>query len=168
MNDAVKGGMMSSHIEVTVKKTEPKTVAFVSGKGSFKKIGQTIGKLYGMIQERGYTLAGSPLGVYYSDPQQVPEEELLWEIQWPLGGEVAPVAADERGFGVKSVGAYEAASTVHKGPYDSLSKVYGDMVGWIMANGYEISGPPEEVYMNDPGTTPEEELLTEVRFPVKK
>jgi len=38
---------------------------------------------------------------------------------------------------------------------------------WV-DNGYEIVGPYEEVYLSDPGKTMPEELLTEVRFPVKK
>jgi effector-binding domain-containing protein len=38
----------------------------------------------------------------------------------------------------------------------------------MLENGYEIAGPPEEVYLNDPNVTPRDEILTEVRFPVKK
>ena len=159
---------MSPHMEVTVKTTEPRTVAYLAEKGSFKKIGGTIGRLFGLIQERGYSLGGPPLGVYYSDPQQVPEEELLWEIQWPLSGEVADSGPDEHGFSVRHVGTCEVASTVYKGPYDGLGKVYEEMAGWIIANDHDFAGPPEEVYVSDPTTTPREELLTEVRFPVRK
>jgi len=37
-----------------------------------------------------------------------------------------------------------------------------------MGNGYEIVGPATEVYLSNPAETPPEELLTEVRFPVRK
>jgi len=39
---------------------------------------------------------------------------------------------------------------------------------WIAENGYEVVGPSEEVYLSNPQGTPPAELLTEVRFPVRK
>jgi effector-binding domain-containing protein len=163
-----KGGTMSSHIEVMVKKTEPRTVAFVAEKGSFNKIGDAIGKLYSFIQGKGYTIAGPPIGVFFNAPQEVPEEELLWEIQCSVAGEVALSEPDEQGVGIKRVEPYEVASTMHKGAYDEVGETYGALVPWIMENGYEIAGPSEEVYLSDPQNTPPEEILTEVRFPVRK
>ena len=155
-------------IEVTVKKTEPVTVAFLSMKGPYTLISESLGKLYGWIGERGYIPSGPPLGVYFNSPEQVPAEELLWELQSPIGGDVALSSPDELGIGVKKVEGAEVASTMHKGPYEEMGKVYGELVGWIMGNGYEIVGPSTEIYLSNPAETPSEELLTEVRFPVRK
>ncbi len=155
-------------IEVTVKKTEPMTVAFVSMKGPYSLIGETFGKLYGLIGEKGYVPAGPPVGVYFNAPGQVPDEELLWELRSPIAGDIAPGGPDERGLGIKKVEAAEVAATMHKGPYDQEGATYGALAGWIAENGYEIVGPSEEVYLSDPGKTAPDELLTEVRFPVKK
>ncbi|MCK5653581.1 MAG: GyrI-like domain-containing protein [Dehalococcoidia bacterium] len=155
-------------IEVTVKKTEPMTVAFVSMKGPYSLIGETFGKLYGLIGEKGYVPAGPPVGVYFNAPGQVPDEELLWELRSPIAGDVAPGGPDERGLGIKKVEATEVAATMHKGPYDQAGATYSALAGWIAENGYEIVGPSEEVYLSDPGKTAPEELLTEIRFPVKK
>ena len=155
-------------IEVTVKKTEPMTVAFVSMKGPYSLIGETFGKLYGWIGEKGYVPAGPPVGVYFNAPGQVPDEELLWELRSPIAGDVAPGGPDERGLGIKKVEAAEVAATMHKGPYDQVGATYGALAGWIAENGYEIVGPSEEVYLSDPGKTAPKELLTEIRFPVKK
>jgi predicted transcriptional regulator YdeE/DNA-binding transcriptional MerR regulator len=65
-----------------------------------------------------------------------------------------------------------AACTVHAGSYSSLSTAYRDVVGWIEANGYRISGPSREVYMQDdaPGDgTPlhARGMVTELQFPVE-
>ncbi len=155
-------------IEVTVKKTEPMTVAFVSMKGPYSLIGETFGKLYGWIGEKGYVPTGPPVGVYFNAPGQVPDEELLWELRSPIAGDVAPGGPDERGLGIKKVEAAEVAATMHKGPYDQVGATYGALAGWIAENGYEIVGPSEEVYLSDPGKTAPEELLTEIHFPVKK
>ena len=155
-------------IEVTIKKTEPRTVAFVAMKGPYAKIPEAFPRLFGWIAEKGYIPAGPPMGVYFNAPGEVPDEELLWEIQCPIGGEVAPSGPDERGLGVKRVEGAEVASTMHKGPFDQVGATYGALVGWIMENGYEIAGPAEEIYLSEPEKTPPEELLTEVRFPVRK
>ena len=155
-------------IEVTVSKTKPMTVAFVSRKGPYSQLGETFPKLYDWLREKGYEPAGPPSGVYFNSPGQVPPEELLWEIRCPISGDVTPSGPDERGFGVKRVEEVEVACTMHKGPFDQVGPVYGELVGWIMENGYEIAGPSEEVYLTDPDYTPAEELITEVRFPVKK
>ncbi len=155
-------------IEVTVKKTEPMTVAFVSMKGPYSLIGEAFGKLYGWIGEKGYIPAGPPMGTYFNAPGQVPEEELLWEIRSPIAGDVAPLDPDEQGLGVKQVEGAEVAATTHKGPYDQVGATYGALAGWIMEHGYDIVGPGEEIYLSEPEKTPPEELLTEVRFPVRK
>ena len=157
-----------SNIEVTVKKTEPRTVAFVAMKGPYAKMGEAFATLFGWIAEKGYTPAGPPLGVFFNAPGQVADEELLWEVQCPIGGEVAPSGPDERGLGVKRVEGAEVASTMHKGPFQEVGKTYAALAGWIMENGYEIAGPAEEVYLTEPGKAIPEEFLTEVRFPVRK
>lgn len=155
-------------IDVTVKKTEPMIVAFLSVKGPYTLIGESFGKLYGWIGEKGYVPSGPPMGVYFNSPEQVPADELLWELQSPIGGDVTPSGPDETGISVKKVGGAEVASTMHKGRYEEVGNIYGALVDWIMENGYEIVGPSEDVYLSDPAQIPPDELLTEIRFPVRK
>ncbi len=159
---------MSSQTEITVKTIEPRTVAYKGVKGSFKLIPGTIGEVVGWIMQRGLSMSGPPVGVYYNDPSQVAEEDLVWEIQWPLDGDVGTSEPDGQGVGVKRVESYEVAFTVHTGPYDQVGPVYAAIAEWIPENGYEFAGAPEEVYLNDPTAEPKEEPLTEIRFPVKK
>ena len=155
-------------IEVTVKRTEPMVAAYISKKGPFSQISESFGQLYGWIGEQSYIPAGPPFGVYYNAPGQVPESELQWELGSPLAGDVAPVGPNEQGLGVKKIEALEVAAAVHKGPFNSVGATWDQLTAWIAENGYEIVGPGSEVYLSDPGSTPPEDLLTEVRFPVKK
>ena len=154
--------------EVTVKQTEPRTLAFITMKGPFDQIEGTFGRLFGWVIEKGYAPVGPPLGLYFNSPEQVPPEELLWELQCPLPDDTAPSEPDAGGVGIKKVPGVEVASIVHKGPFDEVGKIYGMLWEWVNSNGYEIVGPPEEVYFSDPSTTPPEELTTEIRFPVRK
>jgi AraC family transcriptional regulator len=120
------------------------------------------------IGQKGYTPSGPPIGSYFNAPGQVPEDQLLWELRSPIAGKVASGGPDKDGLGVKQLATVKVAATMHKGSFDTVAKTYEALVGWIMQNGYDITGPCEEVYLKDPSQTPPEELLTEVRFPVRK
>ena len=154
--------------DVSVKKTEPRTVAFISIKGPYDRIAETFGTLFGWVVQKGYTPAGPPMGIYFNSPEMVPADELLWELQCPLSADVSPIEPDASGCGVKRVEEAEVASVMHKGSYEEMGRVYGELFAWITQNGYDVAGPSEEVYFKDPAETPPEELLTEVRFPVKR
>jgi len=159
---------MSSHIAVQVKKTEPRTMAFVAMKGPYSRIPEAFPKLFHWIVGKGYIPAGPPSGRYFNAPEQVPAEELLWEIQCPIGDDVAQSGPDDQGLGVKRVEGAEVAATMHKGLYEKVAGTIHALEGWIAENGYQIVGTYEEVYISEPDKTPPEELLTEIRFPVRQ
>jgi len=154
--------------EIKVKKVEPMTVAFVVMKGSYSLIPSAFTRLYGWMGKKGYAPSGPPVGVYFNAPGQVPEEELSWELRSPIAKQVNPGGPDAQGLGVKRVSGGQVAAAMHKGTFDKLGQTYGELTDWIMASYWEISGPPEEVYYSDPTQTPQEQLLTEVRFPVRR
>ena len=159
---------MTSSIEVTIKESEPTTAAFVSMTGPFTQMGEAFGKLYAWIGQKGLTPSGPPVGVYYNAPGQVPDDHLSWELRSPIAGDPPPEGPDEQGLGIRKLAAVQVAATIHKGPYDDVGDTYGALMGWVAENGYEVAGPPEEVYLSNPDETPPEELVTEVRFPVRK
>ncbi len=159
---------MTAPIQVTVKETEPMLAAFIAMKGPYGQMSDGFGKLYGWIAEKGYVPAGPPSGLFFNAPGQVPEDQLLWEIRSPIAGNVPPNGPDEHGLGVKRLDGAQVVSAIHKGPFDEVAETYAALAAWIAENGYEIIGPVEEVYLSDPQTVPPSELLTEIRFPVRK
>ena len=159
---------MPSHTDFVVKEIEPRTVAYKGVKGSFTKVPDTIGEVVGWITQRGLSMSGPPVAVYFDDPRHVPEEELAWEIQWPVSGDPARAEPDEQGIGIRRVDAYDAAVTLFVGPYEQVGPVYDALIEWVTENGYRVAGPPEEVYLNDPNADPRQEPLTEIRLPVTK
>jgi effector-binding domain-containing protein len=155
-------------IKVQVKQTEPRMVAFISCRGSYDQMAEVFPRLFLWIQEKGYITAGPPSGVYYNNPREVPPQELLWEVRCPIGGKVSPHPPDEQGVGVKQVEPLEVAATIHRGPYPEVGATYQALGDWIAANGYEVTGPPEEVYLTPPTAVSPEDLFTEVRLPVRR
>lgn len=159
---------MAHQSDVSVKQTEPMTVAYVARKGSFRAIGEAMSSLYGWMAQKGYTPSGPPRGTFYNAPGEVAEEELAWKICSPIAGEVAPYGPDEQGFGVKQIAPQQVAVITHIGPYEEVGETYTALGGWLAENGYQIIGPSTEIWLSDPQETAPEELRTEIQFPVAK
>ena len=163
-----EGRAMTTIAEVTMKSIGPTTVAYLPVTGSFTLIPESFVRLYQWISSKGYTPSGPPSGVFYSNPDQVPEEQLSWELRGPLADSTPTSEPDEDGVGVKRLGAMLVAATMHRGPYEEIeNSFYEALAKWITDNGYEIIGPSEEAYFSDPNTPPED-ILTEVRVPVRR
>ncbi|MBX7214687.1 MAG: MerR family transcriptional regulator [Thermoflexales bacterium] len=57
------------------------------------------------------------------------------------------------------------ASTLHHGPFDTLSATYAALMKWMTANGYRVVGPAREVYLSMDPAAPAS-WVTEIQFPV--
>jgi effector-binding domain-containing protein len=106
--------------------------------------------------------------VYYDSPEEVPAEELRWEVWMPVAypGPMKKVAEDEMGF--RHMDPMFVAYTFHIGSYEGLPSAYKTLSDWAGTNRYKITGPPVEVYWSDPMTVPEDKLVTELWFPVEE
>jgi effector-binding domain-containing protein len=62
----------------------------------------------------------------------------------------------------------EVAVGVHKGPYRNLQGSYDWLFGqWLPGSGREVANaPPHEIYVNDPQSTPENDLITHICVPL--
>jgi len=58
------------------------------------------------------------------------------------------------------------ASIVHRGSYDNMGQTYATMAAWIQERGHSITGPTREIYLNSPAEVADEDLLTELLFPI--
>lgn len=58
-------------------------------------------------------------------------------------------------------------TTLH-GSYAGLSSIYAKQIIWAQQEGYENRGALFEVYVNDPSQVCNDDLITEVYYPVKK
>lgn len=85
------------------------------------------------------------------------------ELGFPVAGEV-PVQG-ELHMG-KTIGG-KAVSATHKGPYSTLETTYMAMMQYVSEQALEMTGVYYDWYLNNPDSTPEEELLTKVVFLIK-
>lgn len=124
-----------------------------------------VSKFHDLFQElrqelvrRGLKQAGAVQMLYHS-------EEFNYE-----GADVEAQVVVEPGPGITVKPAYATcAAVIHKGPYEGLPGAYEALAAWMAQHPeYRICGPAIDRYLNDPDTTPPEELETGVLFPVER
>ncbi|MFC4071755.1 MerR family transcriptional regulator [Actinoplanes subglobosus] len=154
-----RGGDLMSD-EVTVKMVAPVTVASLTVRAGLVTIGEAVrqgfGTIIGSIGTAGASPAGAPFLIYHDVLEEGAEGDV--EICIPVTGGMA---------GSREVPGGTVASIVHRGPYAEIAPAYHVVTGWIEENGSTPSGPPREIYLNDPQSVTPDELLTEVQFPIE-
>ncbi len=150
----------------SIKQGSAMTVAFLAMRGPYAQMPEAMGKLYGWIQARGWTPTGMPEAVYLTSPAEVPESDAVWEVWAPILGDAAEAGPDAEGLGVKTVPPTTLASTIYTGPYEDIGPAYEELMAWTAEQGYEMAGPPRELYLNDPNDSTPSEYQTEIQFPV--
>ena len=124
---------------------------------AIRDFGKQCDKLQKLMEQTGAVCAGGLIAIYHS-PEFDPEDTDL-ELGFPV------TAASDH---TRTLKGCTCAAAVHKGEYSKLPETYTRLGAWIDSNGYSIAAPPYEIYLNDPGEVPPEQLLTEIYFPVKK
>lgn len=128
------------------------------------KMAENFGRLEQMLADRQVTPAGEPVAIYHH-----------WDVvngkaRYTAGMPVDDVPAELPAGFISGVHPQTAVYTLrHTGPYRHLGNAWGALNS--MQRNKEFTAnkkvDPFETYSNDPATVPENELITEVHFPVK-
>jgi effector-binding domain-containing protein len=140
----------------------------MSHKGSFDAVPNVITSLTKAMANDTRLLAGPIMIIYYSDPQEVAEKDLLWEVWIPVANPGTFGKAGLNKMSFKYLDAMFVAYTYHIGPFETAGKTYEMLFDWAARNQYEVVGPPLEVYWSDPAVTAAEKLVTEIWLPVEE
>ncbi len=117
---------------------------------------------YGLLGRLGVRPAGPPFSVYH-DPEFTVEDVDV-EVAVPVA---EPVESEGQVVGSVLPGGL-VAFTLHVGPYDEIGGAYRALAEWTQSHGHEMSGPPRECYLTDPGATPNPaDYRTEIIWPLK-
>ena len=155
-------------IDVQLKTTDPETVAFISMQGPYEQIPEAMGRLYGWVGQHGMQPVGMPAGVYLHRPDARPGEALRgssarrWRTTCPTRQSTRRAAESSTSTRIWW------PSRCTAGPTRRSRRRTASSSAWIEANGFDVVGPPEELYFSDPETTAPSDYLTEIRFPVAK
>jgi len=142
-------------------------VAYIEHQGPYDQVPweEYMTRLYGWAKEQKVMPGFHPMAIYYDDPAAVPPEKCRSEIAITYKGN----AKGSGGIKTKKMPAMIVATISHKGPGSEYKNTYQKLTDWIAENGYEVSGPPIEVYSKKPevigGVTI---LYAKVMMPIRK
>ncbi len=140
-------------------------LASIPHAGRYTDIGATFDRLGAWLGARN--LIGPDarwIGIYHDDPAQVPVEKLRSEACCT----VAPDTGPDETIRIAAIAGGRHAVLRFRGPYSELDSAYRWLFGtWLAASGEEAADRPcHEEYLNDPKTTAQADLLTDICLPL--
>jgi AraC family transcriptional regulator len=152
--------------DVTVQSVGPLRLAAVAHKGAYDKISKAFARA-GWIVEQHHLIdrITQMIALQYDDPSLVPESKLRSYAGFTLDDGAEVPAEMEK----VDVPGGRFAVLRHKGPYSGLPDAFAYLYGrWLPDSGEELRDAPNmEIYHNTPMNAADEDLLTEIRVPIR-
>jgi len=148
--------------DFTMTTVDPRTYLYVDRSCSMDPaeinaaMGRAFGDVMAFMEHHGIAPAGPPLSVYHSyDPDRMSFRAGVFVSENATRAAQDEIEADTTPGG-------EVLHFTHVGPYATLRDSYGDLMTHCDREGLTLGAPTWEVYVDDPETTPEHRLRTEV------
>ncbi len=117
---------------------------------------------FGYAMAQGLAMAGPPYVRYIDESPAFVTVEAGVQL-----AEEAPEPPADAGVSAGVIPASTVATTVHKGPYETLGESYVAIDRWMNDQGVSPAGPFWEVYLTDPAEVPDPaDWLTEINWPI--
>ena len=152
--------------DVTFRDMKPVEAVGIDHRGAYTSIGKAFETLGGLMYSRNLFGPGQKMyGVYYDDPESVPESELRSTAAFGPVPEGAKLDLPLRPLEIAG-GRY--AVLTHKGPYAELALAYQWLYRtWLASQNLEIRNEPAlEIYLNTPREAAPQDLMTEICIPI--
>jgi effector-binding domain-containing protein len=117
-------------------------------------------KLGKYLQDNDLKMAGAPMTITTS----YDKDGWKFDAAVPVERNTA-ATRDDIQAGTTYAG--KAAQFMHTGPYDKIGESVTKALAWLAVQGYKENGRLIEEYVNDPGSTPPEQLQTRLTIPVQ-
>jgi len=132
-------------------------------------MGQAFGTLGEFAQQYRVQFAGPPRAIYTG----YGPEGTRFTVVMPISAEVSRDLA-EGPVTVGEVPGGKALRFTHRGPYPNLMQTYERITAWMKTEGMLVTDadwakymPMWEEYLNDPESTPQEDLITHIYVPLR-
>lgn len=127
---------------------------------SVQKLPDLIGTTYMEIIEYLQSIGESQTIIPFVGYFNMDMDDLDVEIGIPVTNDVP----DNENMTMSKIPSGSYAQTIHTGPYSKTKEAYTAMMQWMEEHGQEGTGKSYEFYLNNPKTTPEEDLQTKILF----
>lgn len=152
--------------DVEVTEAPARRLAAIPHIGPYLEIGEAFEKVTAIATSRDlWPEIRGVVGIYYDDPNAVPESELRSHA----GLDLAPATELPEGLEEVTIPGGTIARLRFKGSYAGLKPAYDYLYGeWLPSSGQEPANSPcYEVYLNAPADVAPEDLLTDICMPLK-
>jgi AraC family transcriptional regulator len=153
-------------MDVKIEHIEPFRVAFMRHVGPYDTCGSTWERFCSVLGPRGLISDQSVfLGICHDDPEVTPPDKVRYDACMRVDEGFEPPEE----IAVQEVDGGDYAVVTHHGPFDRLAETYAFVYGqWLPQSKRDLRAAPGfEIYLNDPGSTPPEELLIELHIPLE-
>lgn len=151
----------------TKRRLEAQTVITMEHAGSYDEIGGVYRELHEWARRHNAKVTGRGMTIFLSPPSEFDPKSALFEVCLP----VESVPKPDPSVTVKTIPACTVAAIRVKGPYSKIPAHYSELLAWLNVEGWEIAGPPREVYIKRPAPDEvgsEEDYITEIQFPISE
>lgn len=157
--------VLSRAQEIQIRPIAPFSYAYLECSGSYQQIPAKIGMFMQEFFKQKLQPTGEFFGLYLNSPQQVKEEELKWQVGFPVARETVVSSPLEKGEFVHT----QVAVCLYTGPYENVGSAYRRIFEFIEKNGYAAAGPIMEKYLDqNPQAVKPADLRTEINVPIQK
>ncbi|TJZ78867.1 AraC family transcriptional regulator [Chitiniphilus eburneus] len=150
---------------ITIRECPAFHLVALAHQGSYLEIGEAFDKLMLKSQSEGWLDEATRwLGFYYDDPSTTPEKELRSHAAISVASAITPASP----FEALALPPLRCAVLRHAGPYSTLCDAYRWLFEqWLPQSGEQPGGySPFEYYLNDPCSTQQNQLLTDIYLPL--
>lgn len=120
--------------------------------------GEAYGEIMAYMGRKGINLSGRAFALYHNTDMENLDIEIGWTIDQDDSGEGR--------IKFRVIPGGKVVYELHKGPYSTMENAYNKVMAFIKEKGIKTTEWMYEVYLNSPENTPEEELKTEIYFPI--
>jgi effector-binding domain-containing protein len=151
--------------EPVIKEVPPQRVLSRRARGTYETtIPLMIAEICGALapdRQNPIRVAGPLMTIYHDNEHK--EQDADMEVAIPVTGRIV---LDSSSLELRNLSGGRVVSVIYTGPYPGIGKAHEKVYGYLQSQGLSWSGPPRELYLNDPNDIPEAELMTEVQYPV--
>jgi len=141
-------------MEPTIRKVDKIQLIYYNHTGPYQQAFSNFGQLMGYIQQNQLPIGPNSIGIYYDDPETVPENELRSEVGFML---MKPVEGSDN-FKYKEIPAGKAVS-IRYTSWEEISPAYEAIGKYIAENNINTVPYSVEIYYSSDPSVVDSEIL---------
>jgi len=122
-------------------------------------LGEAYGSLISYLTQLNIVPDSAPYVAYFNQDLQ--------NLEIEIGFQIPNTVPEKDDIKCGEIAKGEYLQHLYVGPYDKMESTYDSIMKWMMENNNDPKGTAYEFYLNDPASTPVNDLKPLIMFPVE-